>query len=187
MATRQFGFVMAYHLTSFKECDKRPDPDPPDADPFNPDPDPSKHLPAKGEALKMPQSGILKNERTGKIDTAALIASAGKRVKVPTKSLESILTALLDSDTVAREAACYEPHHVIISYDQNGEPLGIIEICFSCVAFRIYPGGFLIRTDNYDIVEVARVLTELGLPLDEKNTSLKEYEKSKASPKKEKE
>ena len=86
-----------------------------------------------------------------------------------------MVKALLDSDIVAPVAECYEPHHVVIFYNELGVPCGVIEICLSCVAFRIFPGGQSVRSEYYHIVQAARVLAELGLPLNNKKLTIDAY------------
>lgn len=156
------SFAMAYYLGPLDDRDKRPTAS---VDPF------AKNPPSE----EIPDLRILRSEKTGEIDTAKLIASATHRVRVPPEKLAALVGALLDSDIVAPVADCYEPHHVVICYNELGAPCGVIEICLSCVAFRIFPGGQIVRSDLYDIVQAARVLHDLGLPLNRNNMPLDAY------------
>ncbi len=156
------SFAMAYYLGPLDDRDKRPSPT---GGPF------AKNPPDE----EIPPLRILRSEKTGEIDTAKLIASVTHRVRVPKEKLAILVGALLDSHIVAPVADCYEPHHVVICYNELGAPCGVIEICLICVAFRIFPGGQIVRSDFYDIVQAARVLADLGLPLNSNKLTIDAY------------
>ncbi len=153
----EHSFAMAYYLGPPEERDKRPH--------------------GKGQPEQISETPILRSESAGALDIAALIARARQRTRVSDKQLASLAEALLDSDVEAPVKDCYEPRHIVICYGEMGDVCGVIEICLSCVSFRIYPGGRMIRSEWYDIIKAARILHELGLPLNDENETIEDYVK----------
>jgi len=158
------SFAMAYFLKPLEDYDDRPD------DPDFPFTDGERKKPSQRKYVR-----VLRDEASGALDIANLVASASHRAKVPRGKMVELVKALLESDVEAPAHNCYVPHHVIVSYDRMGAVTGVIEMCVSCIGFRIYPGGSALRTPRYDFVRVARILVNLGLPLDNKNTSNEDY------------
>ncbi len=108
------------------------------------------------------------------LDVANLLARARQRARLPLDKLTTVVEAVVQPEAKAPIKECYDPHHVVICYDESGVPCGAVEICVSCNACRVYSGPF--QTQECDIVKVARVLVEAGLPLSgEKNLSIEDY------------
>lgn len=58
------------------------------------------------------------------------------------KDQEIRLLALLNGDTQVLNdglAGCYEPHHAIVFYDENGHIVASVDVCFLCEGIRFYP------------------------------------------------
>ncbi len=157
-------FIMVYHLGDFEECDKR-----------------LTHNPfAPGDAEKfeekLPTPRFL-GQGSELLDVAAVIAATKKRIKISKDQLTSILEAVLDSTIEALVASCYDPHHLVVCYDQFGSPQAAIEICFGCNQVRISPGHNLVVGNRHNMVALARLFVSWGLPLGGKEErSLEEYE-----------
>ena len=157
-------FIMVYHLGEFEECDKRPLQDP--------------FAPGGEEKLveKLPMGRYL-GGAFEILDVAAVIAAMKKRIRISKEQLSSIMAAVLDSNVQAMLADCYEPHHLVVCYDEFGTPKAAIEICFGCNQVRIRPGENLVMSNRYDMVALARLFVSWGLPLGGKEPrSLEEYE-----------
>lgn len=108
------------------------------------------------------------------LDVANLIARVRQRARVPLEKLLTLMEGVVQPEVVSPIMECYDPHHVVICYTQDGEPCGGVEICLSCNACRFDPGSDM-GTKSCDTVKIARVLVELGLPLDDKKTSIDDY------------
>lgn len=153
-------FVMVYHLGDFEECDKRPT-----HDPFTP-----------GGEEKLPTPRFL-SQGSELLDVAAVIAATKKRIKISKEQFASLMEAVLDSNIEAFVADFYDPHHLVVCYDEFGAPKAAVEICFGCNQIRISPGHHLIASNRYDMVALARMFVSWGLPLGGKEErSLKDYE-----------
>jgi len=154
-------FVVAYQFGDADPKETRPPLD--DGDPFV----------KKGEPRKPPLTVISEG---GYLDVASLVARVQRRVSLDHAQFQSIIGPIFDGTEETNVSECYDPHHVIVAYDERGVPTGAIEICFSCQNIHIFPGGRDIRNDCHDLRPAAHLLFKLGLPLGEKYPSLKEYD-----------
>ena len=59
-------------------------------------------------------------------------------------------------------AACYYPHHGFVLYDDGGDIVGHLSVCFLCSNHSGGPEGF---ADRWDLGAIRQLVTELGLPL----------------------
>lgn len=155
------AFTMAYEMGDFEEVDKQPSAP---EDPF-----------FKAGEEKLPSPRLI-SEEAASLHVATIIARTKKRARVSKGQLEALMSALLDSHVNMEERIkdCYDPKHLIVCYSSWGHVLGAVEICFSCDQFRLFPGGPLVRTLQYDLVTVAKIMDELGLSLGG-NKSFAEY------------
>ncbi|MGV3664200.1 MAG: hypothetical protein ACO1TE_28765 [Prosthecobacter sp.] len=110
------------------------------------------------------------------LDVANLIARVRQRARVPLDKLLTLMEGVVQPEVVSPIMECYDPHHVVICYNEHGEPCGGVEVCLSCNACRFDPGSDML-TKMCDTVKIARVLVEVGLPLDDKKTSIDDYAK----------
>ena len=81
---------------------------------------------------------------------------------------------------------CYEPHHIFVFYSHSGAPVACIEVCLSCNRVEQSPKVKWTRSldgayETADLLSLARVFSDAGLPLNPYK-SLREFEeKLKAS------
>jgi hypothetical protein len=125
------------------------------------------------------ESGIDGSDQV--LDVANLVARVRQRARVPLAKLLTLVEAVVQPEITAPIMECYMPHHIVICYDEIGRPCGAVEVCLTCNDRRMYPGGEIFRENGCDMVKVARVLEEVGLPLSgEKSLSIDEYAKEVA-------
>lgn len=110
------------------------------------------------------------------LDVANLIARVRQRARVPRDKLLTLMEGVVQPEVVSPIMECFDPHHVVICYNESGEPCGGVEVCLSCNACRFDPGSDML-TKMCDTMKIARVLAEVGLPLDDKKTSIDDYAK----------
>lgn len=101
------------------------------------------------------------------LDVANLIARVRQRARVPRDKLLTLMEGVVQPEVVSPIMECFDPHHVVICYNESGEPCGGVEVCLSCNACRFDPGSDML-TKMCDTMKIARVLAEVGLPLDDK-------------------
>lgn len=58
--------------------------------------------------------------------------------------------------------ACFYPHHAFAFYDEKGQRVGDIDICFLCGNYGGQPEGF---ADTWDLKSIATILKDLDIPL----------------------
>lgn len=60
-------------------------------------------------------------------------------------------------------AACYDPHHIFVFYDDDGEIKNTIEICFSCLNIHTSPELEESQWRRHDFRSLARLCDEIGI------------------------
>lgn len=58
--------------------------------------------------------------------------------------------------------ACFVPHHAFVFYGADGQPVGSLEICFTCDDYRAFPSGDLPK--HFDLTKTWQILDELNVP-----------------------
>ncbi|WP_147263526.1 hypothetical protein [Roseimicrobium gellanilyticum] len=106
------------------------------------------------------------------VDVAAVGSRVLAQARVSKEQISRLTHALYKTDSFHPMSACYNPHHAVVFYTEDGEPLCCIEICFSCNAvettpklrtWRCAPGQAGI--EGADLVAMAEIFRELKLPL----------------------
>lgn len=87
----------------------------------------------------------------------------GRRgVKLSTSQVEHLLDAVVrPHSSPAFAAACYEPRHAFVFYDDHHQPVAHIEICFSCIGFRTLP----MLSHSVGFAELGKLCKDLSLPV----------------------
>ncbi|HJX27067.1 MAG TPA: hypothetical protein VJ885_04085 [Thermoanaerobaculia bacterium] len=70
-----------------------------------------------------------------------------------------LISAVTTSGKPSEPFGCWYPRHAFLYYDPFGKPVAEVNVCFDC---RGVMGG---PTDHPDIDALARLVTDLGLPL----------------------
>lgn len=106
-------------------------------------------------------------------DTAGLLSRVTSQKMINKVSAQRIFDLTLkDNKRQYLTYDCYDPHHIIIFYQDYGIPVGCIEICFTCnrariscrkkgteSTIRIYPAS------HPDFFAIATIIHESGLSL----------------------
>lgn len=158
------SFCIAYVIRDADARDSRPN------HPGDPFADPS------GEGI--PYGSILRSDSL--IDTAALVSRVVGQARIGKDQLATASKAVMDGNSRFPIMECYNPHHAIIFYSRDGNPVCCIEICFTCNQVKISPeirnptagdGSY----ERADLIALAGLFSELKLPL----TPFKSYEELK--------
>lgn len=59
-------------------------------------------------------------------------------------------------------ADCFYPHHAFVFYNESGEIIGHLNICFLCSNYSGEPSGF---AASLDFDKLAKIVTDIGMPL----------------------
>lgn len=71
----------------------------------------------------------------------------------------AIATAHPEPDVIA---ACFNPHHAFVFYDESGKIIAYVDLCFQCGNYRYHPDGFS-RSIDWGALE--SLVKELGMPI----------------------
>jgi hypothetical protein len=104
-------------------------------------------------------------------------------VDVAALSTRIVTSALLKHDTAVRVIhdvtkgskrhpimECYEPHHIFIFYNHEGQPVAAIEVCFSCNRVKMNPEirdgqGVIGSFETSDLLDLAKIASTHGFAL----------------------
>jgi hypothetical protein len=125
------------------------------------------------DAKEESTSGVsILSQGEGVVNVDTLVSRATAQARVSKAQISRLTTALLKTDSLFPIFDCYDPHHALVFYSPQGDPLCCIEICFSCTGFRTSPKLRMRTLDEElkmvvgaDLLEIARLFHELKLPL----------------------
>lgn len=144
-------FAVAYVFRSPDERDARPILDP-----------------TSEQRKWIPAGGLLHEESI--IDVAAMGSRVTERAMLKNEQFPAISKALIDSVPRLPVSECYDPHHAIVFYTADGQPVSCVEICFTCNRVKSVPSfyPFTVEDKYYertDLIAIAKMFSDLGLPL----------------------
>ncbi len=106
------------------------------------------------------------------LDVAALASRVKAQAVLNADQTSRLTEAVLRGDRRHPMTLCYEPHHAFVFYSESGRPLCCIEVCFTCNEVRTSPqirttqsDGRVPFAEGADLIAIAKILDELGLPL----------------------
>lgn len=150
------AFCDAYVTRNSDKRDHRPSPDE-ESYPFLKESYPGNSILGKGDAI---------------VDVAAVASRVTAQARVSQEQISRLTTALYKTDSFHPMSACYHPHHALVFYTEDGNPLCCVEICFSCNSVETAPKlrrrkseTGLAFTEGADLVAMAEIFQELKLPL----------------------
>jgi len=73
----------------------------------------------------------------------------------------ALLKAAFETDAPSGGMLCYDPHHLIVFFSEDN-PVGAIEICFSCWGIRSWPENKAIWWHT-SLNDIGKLTTALGL------------------------
>ena len=83
-------------------------------------------------------------------------------VKLSAAQVERLLDAVACPHSNPRiRAACYDPRHAFVFYDDSHQPVAHVEICFSCIGFSTLPT----LSHSVGFVELGQLCKDLSLPV----------------------
>ena len=89
------------------------------------------------------------------------------------KQVRHLLAAALDKEKNPHALInCYRPRHGFVFYDRAKHAAAVFEVCLDCLHIRFEPP----RDESIcDFLSIARLCEELGLPLNERGTTVAEF------------
>lgn len=99
--------------------------------------------------------------------------------KLNKDQIERLMKAMKSDEKVVSKK-CHYPHHGFVFYDEEGKPIGHLQLCFGCLTKDSSPNGA--DVSNIDWAAMEKLFKELDLPIlgkDEDYTKLY-LEKNKA-------
>ncbi len=96
------------------------------------------------------------------LDVAALSTRAVKSSILKKEVSDRVLGSVYSSENQYPQADCYEPHHIFVFFDDKGQQVAAIELCFACNRATIMPK---LANEKLDFLKLAKIVTDAGLGL----------------------
>lgn len=84
------------------------------------------------------------------------------------RQIKTLFSAVTGKHVPWKSPVCFEPHHGLVFYDESGDFVAGISICFSCRRYRVFPAGELSKHWDWDAL--AALFKELEVPFPENYT-----------------
>lgn len=84
-------------------------------------------------------SGFSLLGESGEVDLASLNELKVKEATLTEDQQVRLIEAVYADHPVTSAAACYDPHHLFVFYDADGQVHQAIEICFACLNLHTKP------------------------------------------------
>ena len=101
--------------------------------------------------------------------------------KLSPEQVKRLLDAVRPSKISRTGVGCYFPHHGFVFYDQAGKSVAELSPCFLCGVGRAEPGNKSLTTWRFE--DLAKLATELKLPVFKDFDDAASYYRSKVAPK----
>jgi hypothetical protein len=151
----KWAFCVAYQVRDADDRDARPVDPKAEKDPF-------------GDGKTTIPYGLINDRNI--VDVAALSTRLVKSGVLKHEAAEGVIRGSTEGAKRHPIMDCYEPHHLFVFYDYDGDPVAAIEVCFSCNRVKMTPevrvrGGTFGPFETADLVGLAKIATEAGLDL----------------------
>ncbi len=108
-------------------------------------------------------SGFSLIDQSGKLDLTLLSELKVKEADLTIDQRDRLVAAVYGEHPVTSAAACYDPHHIFVFYDENGQIINLVEICFGCLNVHTYPELEETQWRRHDFRSLARLCDEIGI------------------------
>lgn len=120
-------------------------------------------LPGDGESELPVESGFSLIDRNGRVDLATLDKLKQAKATLPPGQVHRLVDAVYGRNEKTGAAACYDPHHIFLFYDDSDSLINVVEICFSCTNLHAEPQIEELQWWRHDFRELARICDEVGI------------------------
>ena len=99
----------------------------------------------------------------GQLDKEALTNLKRSEAVLTPGQVGRLVEAVYGDHGKTPPAACYDPHHIFLFYDADGELINAVEVCFSCTNLVAQPEIEESQWFRHDYRELARIGDESGI------------------------
>ncbi len=122
-------------------------------------------LPGDDEPGVPVPSGFSLIQSDGNINFEQLDELKRKQATLSNTQVGKLVSAVHNAENKTSPAACYDPHHIFLFYDDAEQVTKVIEICFSCTKIRTQPELTEDQWYRHDFRALARLCEEIGIGL----------------------
>ena len=119
-------------------------------------------LPGEGSG-QLVESGFSLFNAEGQLNLEQLERLKVKEAILTSDQTERFVEAVYAEEDVTSAAACYDPHHIFLFYDDSGSLINVVEVCFSCYNLHAFPVLDKSIWRRHDFRTLARLCDEIGI------------------------
>jgi len=119
-------------------------------------------LPGDGSEQPVESGFSLFNEE-GQLNLEQLEKLKVKEAILNSDQTEKFLDAVYSEEERTSAAACYDPHHIFLFYDDSDTLINVVEICFSCYNLHAFPILEESIWRKHDFRALALLCEEIGI------------------------
>jgi hypothetical protein len=120
-------------------------------------------LPGEDTPDMVRESGFSLIDRSGELNQGMLDELKVKESILTVEQVEQLNDAIYGEHPKTSSAACYDPHHIFVFYDEDDQIVNSIEICFSCLNINTSPELQETQWSKHDFRSLARLCDEIGI------------------------
>ena len=114
------------------------------------------------------ESGFTLIDNSGTLNQDLLNELKVKDAILTTEQVDRLNFAVFGEHPMTSAAACYDPQHIFVRYDEHGKIVSSIEICFSCLNIHTSPELEEDQWRQHDFRSLARLCDEIGIGMTSK-------------------
>lgn len=99
----------------------------------------------------------------GSLDLQSLKTLKRAEATLTPEQVGRLVDAVYGSNEKTESAACYEPHHIFLFYDNSDALINVVEVCFECTNLSAYPELEKPQWWRHDFRALARICDEAGV------------------------
>ncbi|MBP6784471.1 MAG: hypothetical protein KA152_11825 [Verrucomicrobiales bacterium] len=103
----------------------------------------------------------------GEVDVRLLDRIGIKTAALNREQTSKLVAAVYGNHAETPAFLCYKPHHVFLFYDEDGELINTVEVCFDCIQIRTSPPVDETQPSGYDFKALALLCDEIGIGMSE--------------------
>ena len=109
------------------------------------------------------ESGFTLIDHSGGLNQVLLNELKVEEAVLTAEQVDRLNAAVYGEHPSISAAACYDPHHIFVFYDDHEKVVSSIEICFSCLNIHTFPGLEENQWRHHDFRSLARLCDEIGI------------------------
>ena len=120
-------------------------------------------LPGEGNDEEPVETGFSLIQEGGQLDFGHLNKLKKKESTLTSDQVVRLVDAIYGTHEKTGAAACYDPHHIFLFYDDSDALVNVVEVCFGCTNLHAQPDIGESQWSRHDFRDLVRLCDEIGI------------------------